>query len=46
MRASIAESITNTVADLNKSGLVNDITRKNVESLSLSRDQEYSQKLL
>ena len=42
MRDSIAESITNTVADLNKSGLVNDITMKNIESLCLPKIQEYS----
>jgi putative transcriptional regulator len=42
MRNSIVESITNTVADLNKSGLVNDITMKNIESLCLPEVQEYS----
>ena len=42
MRNSIAESIINTVADLNKSGLVNNITMKNIESLCLPEIQEYS----
>ncbi len=42
MRDSIAESITNTVTDLNKSGLVSDITMKNIESLCLPKVQEYS----
>ncbi len=42
MRDSIAESITNTMTDLNKSGLVNDITMKNIESLCLPEVQEYS----
>jgi putative transcriptional regulator len=42
MRNSIVESITNTVVDLNKSGLVNDITMKNIESLCLPEVQEYS----
>jgi len=31
MRNSISESITSTVRDLNKSGLVDDITMKNIE---------------
>jgi hypothetical protein len=31
MRKSIADSITTTVRDLNKSGLVDDITMKNIE---------------
>jgi putative transcriptional regulator len=42
MRDSIAESIINTVADLNRSGLVNDITMKNIESLCIPEVQEYS----
>ena len=42
MRDSIAESIVNTVSDLNKSGLVNNITMKNIESLCLPEVQEYS----
>ena len=42
MRDSIAESIVNTVSDLNKSGLVNNITMKNIESLCLPEVKEYS----
>ena len=42
MRDSIAQSITNTVRDLNKSGLVYDITMKNIENLCLPEVQEYS----
>ena len=42
MRKSIAESITSTVKDLNKSGLVDDITMKNIESLCLPEIKEYS----
>ena len=42
MRDSIAKSITNTVEDLNKSGLVNDVTMKNIESLCLPEVKEYS----
>ena len=42
MRESIAESIIGTVADLKRSGLVNDITMKNIESLCLPEVQEYS----
>jgi putative transcriptional regulator len=42
MRNSIAQSITNTVKDLNKSGLVDDITMKNIEKLCLPEVQEYS----
>ncbi len=42
MRDSIAESIINTVADLNRSGLVNDITMRNIESLCIPEVQEYS----
>jgi len=42
MRDSIAQSITNTVRDLNKSGLVDDITMKNIENLCLPEVQEYS----
>ncbi len=42
MRASIAKSIKNTVTDLNKSGLVDDITMKNIEKLCLPEIQEYS----
>jgi len=42
MRESIAESIISTVADLKRSGLVNDITMKNIESLCIPEVQEYS----
>ena len=42
MRNSIAESITSTVKDLNKSGLVDDITMKNIEKLCIPEVQEYS----
>jgi putative transcriptional regulator len=42
MRKSIAKSITNTVKDLNKSGLVDDITMKNIENLCLPEIHEYS----
>ena len=42
MRKSIAESITCTVKDLHKSGLVDDITMKNIENLCLPEIQEYN----
>ena len=42
MRNSIAQSITDTVKDLNKSGLVDDITMKNIEKLCLPEISEYS----
>jgi putative transcriptional regulator len=42
MRNSIAQSITNTIKDLNKSGLVDNITMKNIEKLCLPEVQEYS----
>ena len=42
MRKSVAKSITNTITDLNKSGLVDDITMKNIENLCLPEIQEYS----
>jgi putative transcriptional regulator len=42
MRESIAKSITSTVKDLNKSGLVDDITMKNIENLCLPDIHEYS----
>ena len=42
MRKSISESITSTVKDLNKSGLVDDITMKNIENLCLPEIKEYS----
>lgn len=42
MRKSIAESIMNTVSDLNRSGLVDDITMRNIRQLCLPDVQEYS----
>ncbi|MGE0085064.1 MAG: helix-turn-helix domain-containing protein [Desulfococcaceae bacterium] len=42
MRKSIAESITGTVRDLNKSGLIDDNTMKNIENMCLPDIQEYS----
>ncbi len=42
MRKSITESITTTVKDLNRSGLIDDITMKNIEKLCLPEIQEYS----
>ena len=42
MRKSIANSIKNTVSDLNKSGLVDDITMKNIEALCLCEVPDYS----
>ena len=42
MRKSIVKSITNTVRDLHKSGLVDDITMKNIENLCLPEIQEYT----
>ncbi len=44
MRKSIAKSISSTIADLNKSGLVDDITMKNIESLCLPEIKEYTPK--
>ncbi|MCP4761797.1 MAG: helix-turn-helix domain-containing protein [archaeon] len=42
MRESIASSIMSTIKDLNKSGLVDDITMKNIENLCLPEVQEYT----
>ncbi|MBT3255377.1 MAG: helix-turn-helix domain-containing protein [Deltaproteobacteria bacterium] len=42
MRDSIVKSITDTIKDLNKSGLVDDITMRNIENLCLPEIQEYS----
>ncbi len=42
MRESIAKSITSTVKDLNKSGLVDEITMKNIENLCLPEIKEYT----
>lgn len=44
MRDSIVKSITSTIRDLNKSGLVDDITMKNIENLCIPEVQEYSPK--
>ena len=42
MRKSISKSITSTVSDLKKIGLVDDITLKNIENLCLPEVKEYS----
>ncbi len=42
MRESIAKSITSTIKDLNKSGLVDDITMKNIENLCLPDIKDYT----
>lgn len=42
MRKSIVESITNTVKDLHKSKLINEITVKNIENLCLPEIKEYN----
>ena len=42
MRNSIAKSITSIVEDLNRSGLVDEITMKNVQNLCLPDIKEYS----
>jgi putative transcriptional regulator len=42
MRKSVAESIMNTASDLNRSGLVDDITMRNIKQLCLPDVQEYS----
>ena len=42
MRESITQSVTSTVKDLYKSGLVDEITMKNIESLCIPDVQEYS----
>lgn len=44
MRKSISDSITETVRDLNKSGLVDDITLRNIENLCLPEVKDYSPK--
>ena len=41
MSNSIAESVTSTIKDLNKSGLVDDITMRNIEKLCLPEVKEY-----
>ncbi|MDA3971230.1 MAG: helix-turn-helix domain-containing protein [Desulfobulbaceae bacterium] len=42
MRDSIAKSITGTIRDLHKSGLVDEITMKNIEKLCIPEVQDYS----
>lgn len=42
MRDSISKSITSTIKDLNKSGLVDEITMKNIKNLCLPEVKEYS----
>jgi len=42
MRTTIAESIVNTVTDLNDSGLIDEITMKNIQSLCLPEVKEYT----
>jgi len=42
MRKSIAESVTNTVKDLYKSGFVDTITMKNIEKLCIPKVQDYT----
>lgn len=41
MRKSMAESIINTVKGLNKSGLVDEITMRNIKNLCLPEVKEY-----
>ena len=42
MRKSLVDSIQNTVADLNKSGIVDDMTMKTIETLCLPDVHDYS----
>ena len=44
MRKSIVDSITSTVKDLNKSGLVDDITMRNINNLCIPEVAEYTPK--
>lgn len=44
MRKSISESITNTIGDLHKSGIVDKITKNNIESLCIPDIEEYTPK--
>lgn len=44
MRATIAESITNTIEDLYTDGIVDEITMKNIKSLCIPEIEEYSPK--
>ncbi len=41
MRESIVKSVENTVQNLHKSGLVDDITMKNIENLCLTEVQDF-----
>ena len=42
MRNTIKESIANTVNDLNKSGVIDEITMKNIKSLCIPEVKEYT----
>ncbi len=42
MRKTVIDSITNTIQDLNKSGLVDDITMKNIEKLCVPEVKEFT----
>jgi putative transcriptional regulator len=42
MRNTISESIDNTVNDLKNSGIINEITMKNIQSLCLPEVKEYT----
>ncbi len=42
MRVTIAESINNTVVDLNNSGIIDEITMKNIQNLCLADVKEYT----
>ena len=42
MRKTVIDSITNTIQDLNKSGLVDDITMKNIEKLCIPEVKEFT----
>lgn len=44
MRSSVKESIVSTIDDLNKSGLVDEITMKNIKSLCVPEVKEYTPK--
>lgn len=44
MRKSIIDSITSTVKDLNKSGVVDDITMRNIDNLCIPEVNEFSPK--
>ncbi len=42
MRKSVIDSVVNTVQDLNNSGLVDDITMKNIKNLCIPEVKEFS----